>query len=142
VVTSSTTYTPTATSCLLNGAQATVANPAAGVAYTWGYGLTVSFDSAIFALPIGTTAKVTVTVTPQGSSAVSLAYKYTFQPVDPVLSSIFPSSVAQIAHNTSTVILIKGQNFVGPQNIANGTVVPTQVWLGSATSALASSSVV
>jgi uncharacterized protein (TIGR03437 family) len=142
VVTSSVTYTPTATSCLLNGSQATVGIPAAGVAYTWGYGLTVSFDSTIFALPIGSTAKVTVTVTPQGSAVVALAYKYTFQPVTPVLTTLNPASVAQIAHSTSTVLLLKGNNFVGPQNIANGTVVPTQVWLGASVSALAATSVV
>jgi hypothetical protein len=48
----------------------------------------VSFDSAIFAYPIGTTAKV-VTVNPQGGSAMSLAYKYTFEPVEPSITSIF-----------------------------------------------------
>ncbi|HEX3747127.1 MAG TPA: hypothetical protein VHW09_24490 [Bryobacteraceae bacterium] len=142
VVTSSTTYTPTATSCLLNGSQATALAPLAGVAYTWGYGLTVSFDSAIFALPIGSTAKVTVTVVPQGSATVSLAYKYTFQPIAPTLTSLSPATVAQIAHNTSIVILLKGANFVGPQNIANATVVPTQVWLGSSATALPQASVV
>jgi uncharacterized protein (TIGR03437 family) len=147
VVTSSTTYTPTATSCLLNGATATVGTPVAGVAYTWGYGLTVTFDPTIFTLPIGTTAKVTVTVVPQGSATVSLAYKYTFQPVAPTLTAMSPTSVAQIAKNTSMVLLLKGNNFVGPQNIApppvGGTAVsPTLVWLGASATPLAGSSVV
>src|SRR5581483_11197183 len=86
-VVSSTNYTPGGTApCKLNGNVATNLAPISGLAYTWGYGLTVTFDPAIFAPPvgaIGTSAKVTVFVTPNGGSTINLAYKYIFQPVDP-----------------------------------------------------------
>ncbi len=142
VVTSSTTYTPSATSCLLNGAQALLGSSAVtGVAYTFGDVLTVTLDSAIFAFPIGTTATVTVIVVPQAGPSLTLAYKYTFQPIDPTLSSLFPTSVAQIPLNTSTVILVNGANFVGPQNIANASVLPTQVYLNGSSTPVAQSTV-
>jgi hypothetical protein len=49
-------------------------NTASGVAYTWGYPLLVSFDPVLFTALLGTQVTVTVAVSPQGSSSMSLEY--------------------------------------------------------------------
>ena len=138
VVSSYTGYSGS-TPCTMNGGST---NAASGVAYTWGYPLLVAFDPALYTAPLGTTVKVTVAVSPQGSSTISLAYQYTLQPVAPTVTSLFPTSSAQIAVGDSLVVLLKGTGFVGPQNLNGSTIVPTQVWLGANATALTSSSYV
>jgi hypothetical protein len=142
-------YTSTATSCELNAGQATVGSPLAAVAYTWGYPLTVSLDSALFTLPVGTIVTVTVTVTPTGGAdsgtPMTLAYQYTTEMAAPTFAAsgaVVPSSVApQTVANTSMVVLLKGTNFVGPQSIVGGAVSPTLVFLAGSTTPVASTQV-
>ena len=138
VVTTYTGYSGT-TPCTMNGGST---GTASGVAYTWGFPLLVSFDPTLFTAPLGTQVKVTVAVSPQGSSSLSLAYQYTLQPVAPTITSISPTSSAQIAIGNSVIVLLKGTGFVGPQNLNGSTIVPTQVWLGASTTPLSASSYV
>jgi uncharacterized protein (TIGR03437 family) len=127
------------TPCTMNGGSA---GTASGVAYTWGFPLLVSFDPTLFTAPLGTQVKVTVAVSPQGSSSLSLAYQYTLQPVAPTITSISPTSTSQIAVGNSLIVLLKGTGFVGPQNLNGSTIVPTQVWLGANATPLSGSSYV
>jgi uncharacterized protein (TIGR03437 family) len=134
------------TDCVLN-APTGVTSAASGVAFTTGAPLTVTFAPALFASTVllGTTVKVTVTVNPAGGSPLVLAYKYTIQPVPPTINAngISPTSAALIPTGTSLVVLLKGNNFVGPANIAPGSpLVPTQVFVGATNTNLTSNSVV
>lgn len=134
-------YTSTASSCLLNGSQATSGSPLVAVAYTWGYPLAVTMDSALFAFPVGTIVTVTMTVTPTGGASntpMTLAYQYTIvmpAPTLPTSGAVVPTSVAQqTVVGTSMVVVLNGNNFVGPQSIVGGVVSPTLVFLGSGSS--------
>ncbi|HUB83160.1 MAG TPA: hypothetical protein VMB03_30375 [Bryobacteraceae bacterium] len=142
------TYTPTATSCQLNGGSATLGSPLTGVAYTWGYPLAVTLDQALFAFPVGTIVTVTVTVTPTGGASntpLTLAYQYTAVMPDPTFatsSAVVPTSVAQqTVAGTSMVVLLNGSNFVGPQSIVGDVVSPTLVFLAGSNTPVSSSQV-
>jgi uncharacterized protein (TIGR03437 family) len=142
-------YTATASSCFLNTAQATAASPVVAVAYTWGYPLAITLDSTLYALPVGTIITVTVTVTPTGGAnngtPMTLAYQYTTEMGPPTFAAagaVVPASVApQTTANTSMAVLLNGTNFVGPQSIVGGAVLPTQVYLAGSTTAVPSSQI-
>ena len=142
-------YTATASSCLLNQAQATAASPVVAVAYTWGYPLAISLDAPLFALPVGTIITVTVTVTPTGGAnsgtPMTLAYQYTTEMGPPTFATagaVVPASVApQTTANTSMAVLLNGTNFIGPQSIVGGVVLPTQVYLAGSTTPVPSSQI-
>ena len=139
VVASDTSYTDP-TPCTLSATS--------GVAYTWGDQLTVTWDPNLFLSTLGNYFTITVTITPQGgasNTALSLAYKYTLQPVAPTSGAISPTSAAHIPKNTNLVVLLTGTGFVGTGSIKPGTLEQTQVWLGltyGSANALAASSYV
>ena len=139
-LTTTETYTVTASSCQLNSTS--------GVAYTLGYGLNATLDHALFAgagATYGNTVTVKVVVTPQTGSAISLQYVYKLQPTDPAITTISPTSVAVPTATNSTnslIVLVNGSGFVAPGDIYNNQIVDTQVWLGSAANPIAQSSYV
>jgi uncharacterized protein (TIGR03437 family) len=135
--------------CSLNvaasvAAKLPVSNVVTGVAFTTGFAITASLDPGLFASTLGNTVDVTVQIlqTAGGTSTVSKTYHYSLQPVDPKITGISPASAAVIPANTSMVVLVKGTNFVGKQNISGNSIVPTQVWLGTSATALTSGVVV
>jgi len=134
-------YVVTPASCQLNSTS--------GIAYTLGYALNATLDDNLFhgaAATYGNTVTVKVVVTPQTGTTVTVTYQYTLQPINPGITSLSPTSVAvPVTANlaNSLVVLVNGTNFVGPEDIATGSsLVPTQVWLGSATNALTTGYVV
>ncbi len=120
-------------------AQTCTLNSTAGVAYTWGYGLTATLDPNLFASTLGNTVSVTVTVVPQGGSSVSLTYVYSLQPVKPTITAMSPSSAAHIPVNTTLVVTLTGTGFVGTGSIKPNTLSETLVWVGSSTTAISQS---
>ena len=126
--------------CLMNGTVASGATAVVnGTAFTWGFPMTVTLDPLLFAstVPIGNTVTVTITFSGLGAitAPTAVSYVYTLQPgviVSPL--TVGPTSVAAgfKTSGSSFVVLLTGNNFVGPGSLAStSTVVDTQVWLGT-----------
>jgi uncharacterized protein (TIGR03437 family) len=133
-------YTPTSgylVPCSLNGTGASgtgsaTGNVVNGTAFTWGYGMTATLDPVLFQATIGNTVTVTFTFTGVTSPPAPVVYQYTLQPGVPTITSVGPTSAsANFSKTDSLVVLVKGTNFIGPGSIVGGSVVPTQVWLGT-----------
>jgi uncharacterized protein (TIGR03437 family) len=111
--------------------------------------MTISLDSALFTLPVGTIVTATVTVTPTGGAGsgtpMTLAYAYTTEMAAPTFAAstpVLPTSVAQqTVSGTSLAVLLNGTNFVGPQSIVGSVVSPTLVFLAGSTTAVPSTQI-
>lgn len=116
-------------------------NHASGVAYSFGTPIVVSFVQSVFDnANVGDSLTGTVSVTPAGGSAISVAFTITVTPPSAVITRIFPTQTPTQASSPAAVnVVVTGTGFV-PSTGTSPTAVTLTVGGGSAT-ALASSSV-
>jgi len=95
-----------------------------------------SITASTPAISTGTTYYVTVTTAPGGTSSQQAAFEWTFQPLDPVVSGVTPTSGAAGTHITVTGIgFVSGQTTVQlvPTSGNGATLNATNVSVSSST---------